>query len=217
MICKGRYCSGGKRADCSPGSRENTIPDSYSGPLKADFVDEEGDCTKTPPLLKQEDQTALLIFQVESTYPPVRLSRGDGDNKSKSLHPHKEYSVKPTHMVWLCSTFRPTARTPSPNNEPLILICHGFTVVHQPMDEVKTMKKPYLLLLSRGLSAHGLLQTPGGGHVGSGGGGIEGRGGRLRLLFTDPPADTGVPVGVWCWKVRWGLGTGLIDGAPGSV
>lgn len=59
----------------------------------------------------------------------------------------------------------------------------------------------YLLLLSRGLSAQGLLQTPGGGHVGKGGGGMEGRGGKFLLPFPEPGPEAGVVGGVWCWKV----------------
>lgn len=59
----------------------------------------------------------------------------------------------------------------------------------------------YLSLLSRGLSAQGLLQTPGGGHVGKGGGGMEGKGGKFLLPFPEPGPKDGVVGGVWCWKV----------------
>lgn len=76
---------------------------------------------------------------------------------------------------------------------------------------------PHLLLLSRDLSDQGLLQTPGGGHVGKGGGGIEGKGGKFLLPLPVPGPEDGVAGGVWCWKVLWGLGKGFIDGAPGSL
>lgn len=59
----------------------------------------------------------------------------------------------------------------------------------------------YLLLLLRALSAHGLLQTPGGGHVGRGGGGTEGKGGKFLLPFPKKGPEAGVAGGVWCWKV----------------
>ncbi|TNN33441.1 hypothetical protein EYF80_056396 [Liparis tanakae] len=51
-------------------------------------------------------------------------------------------------------------------------------------------------VLSRGLSAQGLLQTPGGGHLGKGGGGMEGRGGKFLLPFPEPGPKAGVAGGV---------------------
>lgn len=72
----------------------------------------------------------------------------------------------------------------------------------------------YLLLLLRDFSAQGLLQTPGGGQVGKGGGGSDGRGGRFLLPFPELGPKAG---GVWCWNVLWGLGGGFMDGAPGSL
>ena len=82
---------------------------------------------------------------------------------------------------------------------------HGQIHIHFLVMNLKVYNsRPHLLLLSRGLSAQGLLQTPGGGHVGKGGGGMEGRGGRFLLPFTEPPPpgpEAGVLGGVWCWKV----------------
>lgn len=60
----------------------------------------------------------------------------------------------------------------------------------------------HLLLLSCDLSVHCLLQTPGGGQVGRGGGGMEGKGGNVLLPLQEPPGpEIGVEGGVWCWKV----------------
>lgn len=56
----------------------------------------------------------------------------------------------------------------------------------------------------------------GGGQVG--GDGTEGSGGRFLLLWLHPGAGPRPPAREGgCWKVRWGLGTGLMEGLPGPV